>query len=287
MKKRNREGEARTPREKKGRTPFAHGFFWAFLLAAVASLLPEEVYSAVGRLGGELLRQTAVLLPLAVALLLLFLYGGRRGLGRPMLPPRGTRIAVGLLFLVALNNFPFYALIRGKATLSAAWETAVLYVAVTLLTAFCEELLFRGMLLPTLYRYLSGRMAARPQKQVLLLTAVLSSVIFGGVHLFNLTSGAAPSDVLLQVGYSSLVGAAAALLYLATESLFVPVLFHFLYNLGGLLVPTLGAGALRLPPVVISTAALALLTVGFSVYAFFRLSSTRTDRLLRDLPNQV
>ncbi len=316
---------------KKDLRPLA--FLAALILAVAAELLPESLYAAAaGVSGAQLLRQTAVLLPCAAALFLLFVRMGHgQALLRPSFPPRGTRVACLLLFLVALNNFPFYACLRGFAAFRVDGGMLALYTAATLLTAAAEELLFRGILFPAIYAWLRMRglrreaaeaseTAARERREALyttpaaeeggretaplgfspaeaqgeeapaaapagksgkckrgtlLLALLLSSFLFGGAHLVNLFAGASPIDAFLQIGYSTLIGAAAAFLFLATDSLWPPILFHFVYNFGGLFVPTFGTGALSLPPVILSTAVLSLAAAAAAARGFFYLSPRR------------
>lgn len=181
---------------------------------------------------------------------------------RPAFPaPCPPLFAVGtaLCFLVALNNLPFLALLSGRAQVSAGIGRILLFACSCLATAAFEELFFRGLLFTRLLRRGRGVLPA----------LLLSSAIFGVAHLFNLAAGASAPETLLQVGYSFLVGCAAALLYLFSRSIAVPVLFHALYNFGGLLVPRLGSGTLFDTPTVIFTAVLAVMCAFFLFRTLF------------------
>ncbi len=285
---------------KKNRRYMAF-FFAALLLAAVAELLPLSLFAAFGEAHAPLARRALVLCfaAVAVAAVLASLGHGRllSRFSRPL--PRGTRAACLLLFLVALNNFPFYTLARGMATVTPAPLPLLAYVLSCLFTAVTEELLFRGFLFPAILSRLphtpvqgaaADEQAAKTplgdDKHRLLAAVVLSSLLFGLVHLFNLAGGASLPATLLQIGYSTLIGAAAALLLLISGSLWIPVIFHFIYNLGGLFVPTFGSGRLDPVPVVVSTALLALLAAGYAVYALFRVPAENAALLLPDTRSQ-
>ncbi len=172
---------------------------------------------------------------------------------RPQMSPFGWVCAL-LCFLVALNNLPWLALLSGAACVSAGAGEVALFALFCLLTAVFEELLFRGFLFPLcLGRLPSGKWGR--------LTAILlSSAIFALSHLLNLAAGATLIGTLLQVGYSFLVGAAAAVLLLHSRNLTLPIAFHALYNFGGLLIPRLGEGRLFDRPTVIITAIIATVT---------------------------
>ena len=199
----------------------------------------------------------------AIAALLLSKHAGVR-----LFPPKGEHfafpapcprifcISTALAFLVALNNLPALALLSGDARVSAGFWQILLFACTCLATASFEEFFFRGVVFSTLLRRTGGLRG--------LLSAVfLSSAVFGAAHLLNLTAGASAPETLLQVGYSFLVGCVAALLFLFSRSIVVPILFHALYNFGGLLVPRLGYGDLFDTPTVILTVFLALLCAVF------------------------
>jgi len=71
------------------------------------------------------------------------------------------------------------------------------------------------------------------KKHNVLISIVLSSAIFGFIHIFNIFSGASISDTILQVGYSFLVGMMWAVMYLKTKNLWIVMLLHATYNFFG------------------------------------------------------
>lgn len=226
---------------------------FALLLAAIGYGACLELALPCGpSITDSLIREAAVRLAYAAAAAAMVgLFATRLPAALPC--PRGLRIAaVALLFAVALQNFPFATLLGGSATVNAA-PAAVLALALSCLTtALFEELLFRALLFPLLL----SRLARRRQGRITALLA--SSALFGAFHLLNLTAGAAPGATLLQVGYSFLIGCAAAALCCLLGSLLPAVLFHALYNFGGYLVPRLGQGPLYDTPTVVVTTLLAL-----------------------------
>lgn len=172
-------------------------------------------------------------------------------------------VASVAILAVGVNNFPFLAVLFGDARVSAPLPAVLLFAALCLAVACFEELLFRGLLLPLLLSRLPdtpwGRCGA----------ILASSAVFGLAHLFNLAAGAGLPATLLQVGYSFLVGAAAAALYLFSGSILLPIAFHAVYNLGGMLIPRLGEGHLWDAPTVVLTVVLALIATVLTVASLF------------------
>ena len=176
---------------------------------------------------------------------------------------RYTVIASVAAFAVAVNNFPWRALLLGNARLNAPLPAVLLFLLLCLAVAALEELVFRGILFSALLSRFSPTTRGR------LLAILSSSAVFGLFHLLNLTAGASLPATLLQVGYSFLVGCAAALLFLLSCRLILPILFHAVYNFGGMLLPRLGSGSVWDAETVIFTAVLGVVSAALLIFAFF------------------
>ena len=103
--------------------------------------------------------------------------------------------------------------------------------------------------------------------------------MFGVIHLINIVAGASPGAVILQIGYSFLIGAMCSVVLFKTANLWLCVLLHAVYDFCGMLVPTLGDGKWWDIPTVIFTVILALFTIVFYVLAFVRMDPKETRRL--------
>ena len=176
----------------------------------------------------------------------LFLY-----LGYPLLSLRhrkgwGACVALLASAVVAVNNFPIVSLVTGDMQIDAPPLRIALFSAACLGIGLFEEFAFRGIVFPTLCNrllpILQKRRAAsiRPHRlPVETVTAVLSifltSAVFGLLHVLNLFSGGSPVAVLMQIGYSFLIGGMCAIVLLYTRSLVFPVLIHAVYDFGGLM----------------------------------------------------
>ena len=190
---------------------------------------------------------------------------------RILSPVRGLR-PVGaflLLFLpplaVVINNFPIPALITGDAQIlphsAAVW---VWFSLECLAISLFEEAAFRGVIFPMLAE------KRCKTKRGLLISILLTSAVFGLLHLVNLAQGAGIGPVVRQIGYSFLIGAMCSVVLIKTHNLWLCVLLHAVFDFGGKLIDTLGAGKIWTLPAIIITTVLAVLTTLYLTWQFFR-----------------
>lgn len=131
-------------------------------------------------------------------------------------------------FLVALDNFPFLPLITGSLKFVGSAGNIFPYVLYCLSIGVMEETIFRGNLLP-LFMFKFSK-----DKKGTFWAVVVSSAIFGAMHLLNLLGGFSPM-VFLQVGYSFLIGCMCAAATLFSGNIIVPIIIHALFDIGGFL----------------------------------------------------
>lgn len=161
---------------------------------------------------------------------------------------------------VAVVNFPFTALIGGNAVLDRV-DLLWLFLLKCLSVALLEETFFRALLVPLL----GGETTAKKLRAVL-----LSAALFGLMHLLNLFSGNV-GGVLLQVGYTFLLGCMFAVMLLKTGNVYLCMLTHFLFDIGGLIVTDLGHGAFQDRTFWILTAVFGVLCAIHITVSFVRL----------------
>lgn len=137
-------------------------------------------------------------------------------------------------FAVALANFPYSALASGKAILDRI-DLLPLFLLKCFSVALIEELFFRALLVPFVRERIKGRLAVG-------WTVLVTAAIFALSHLFNLFFGASVGGTFLQVGYTFLLGCMFAVMLLKTGNVWLCVLVHFLFDVGGVLVTDLGHG---------------------------------------------
>ncbi len=205
----------------------------------------------------------------SVVFVFVLLYLGYRVLHRPRWRHFGT---VFPALLIAVNNFPIIGLIRGWVWVER-WELLWLFLVDALLIGLFEEMAFRGVLLPVLLEKRRG------SKRQIFFTTVVSSAVFGLVHLVNLAEGAGIGGTVLQVGYSFLIGGMCAIVFLKTGNLIYCVLLHGIYDVGGGLISMIGGGSLWDTPTVILTVIVSVVVILWMLRILQTVTTEDVDRL--------
>lgn len=144
-----------------------------------------------------------------------------RGIGfRPLTTLRDLRLFWIPLFPVLPALPAAVAALAGQGT-SAGIGRLGFWLAVAALVGFVEETAFRGLIL----RALAPRGVRR--------AAVVSSVLFGSMHVVNLLFGADLGATLLQVGYATAMGFTFAAVALRTGVIWPLVVIHTLMDAVG------------------------------------------------------
>lgn len=216
------------------------------LFSAVVCVAAIVVFSVPDWIGWEdktltrLVSETVPRIATGAFLTLLML---RAGYKDAFSVPRGAFRFVWAIpcFSVAVVNFPFSALLGGVASIDRP-DLLWLFLLKCLSIAYMEELFFRGLLVPFLrQRFLAGKYA----KDGTLISVLVSSALFALMHLVNLFLGAGIGSTLLQVGYTFLIGCMLAVVLLETRDLWLCVLLHAVFDVGGAIVTDLGSGAFQ------------------------------------------
>lgn len=137
-------------------------------------------------------------------------------------------ITGGFMALVSINNlaasileFSDYPVIEPSLYLIFIVVIEQIFVGVF------EEFLFRGLILNTLLKKLQS-----DQYKNKMIAIVISSLLFGSVHLLNLFSEPQMLYATIdQVFYASFIGIFLGALYLRTNNIWVVVFYHFIYDL--------------------------------------------------------
>ncbi len=168
--------------------------------------------------------------------------------------------------LVAINNFPFISYFNGNMGFARAeFQDIACFALYCVSVGLFEEFVFRGVVFSALASVFTKDRAG------LIKTFVVSSVLFGVVHLSNLFGGAGLVPTLLQVVYTTLMGGVFAFVLIKTQNLFCCAFVHALYNFGGLLLDTparmgLGTGVVFDTGTVILTVILGICVAVFILY---------------------
>ena len=179
-------------------------------------------------------------------------------------------------FLVVVNNLPILSLAWGDAYLVHTAPVYLVWFSLECLAiGLFEELAFRGVI------FLMLAEKRHTTRKGLLWSLILTSAVFGAVHLVNVLTGAGIGGVILQIGYSFLIGAMCSVVLLRTRNIWLCVLLHAIYDFCGHLLPTLGGGTWWDTPTVIFTAVLAVATTAYLVWQFFILNLDRVGDIFR------
>lgn len=139
--------------------------------------------------------------------------------------------------VVAVDNFPFWSYFSGNMHfVNTETVDYILFAIYCLCIGWFEECIFRGVI----FAVLAGRLSA--DRKGFLWTYLISSLIFGGAHLFNILNGAGVGPTILQVGYTILTGGLFAFAMIKTKNVFCAAIIHAIYNFCGLLLSEQGLG---------------------------------------------
>jgi len=160
----------------------------------------------------------------AVVILILITLGmkseiipSRKGIGRGLLLGWFLILLAIFLFLVQTD-------FGRAASFDSSKSLLLIPLAVyTLLIGVSEEFLCRGILYNVIFNKYGNVHAA----------VLISSVIFGIVHLTNLIGGASVGETLLQVLYASAFGVLIAAVYARCKNIWAVVLLHALFDFCG------------------------------------------------------
>lgn len=162
-------------------------------------------------------------------------------------------------FLVCLNNIPFVSVLTKNSRFNID-SSFVIYLFLCLSISCFEELVFRGLVVKNLeYTKIKNND---------FLKIIVSSLIFSFCHLvnvFSLNFGA----ILMQIGYTFLIGAMCCFSRYFSKSLLFPVILHFIFNLGGLMTEyEIVSGNIWDKTSIFVTAILAVITVIYALCVF-------------------
>ncbi len=182
-------------------------------------------------------------------------------------------------FAVVINNFPFVGLISGNASLTSPIHFVAIFAVQSLSISLFEEFAFRGAIFPVILEKRRGS-----TKEIFWAT-VISSALFGGIHLLNLFAGGSPVGVLLQIGYSFLIGGMCSIVLLHTHCIWICVALHAIFDFGGLFISTLGQGRIWDPLTVAVTTVLGVCALVFMLLWLAKIKPSDLDVVFESSKN--
>lgn len=192
-----------------------------------------------------------------------------------------SQISVAIpAFIIAVNNFPLLPVLFDGQTLNYTSTEVVLIILECLCIGLFEEMTFRGVV------FLGFLEKRRNSKLRIFISIMLSSAVFGLVHLFNLFGGGAGA-VFQQIGYSFLIGAMCSVILIRTHNIWLCVLVHALYDVGGML----DVNARWTVPSVILTASVAVAVAVIYIIMFLKTDPGVTETIFieekKELPKDI
>ena len=169
--------------------------------------------------------------------------------------------------VVALNNIPFFSFAAGE--LSFASDVTAKTIIFYILACFCgvalEEIVFRGLVFSTLLR------KYKDKKYCVFFAVLISSALFGATHIVNLLGGASIGSVVMQIGYSFLIGGMCSVALYLTGCINYSIVLHFIFNLGGLLSGYgMISGTIWTTPTIVLTAIIAVIVSIYTIIILFK-----------------
>ena len=170
-------------------------------------------------------------------------------------------------FCVVINNLPIYPLATGMVSVTDPWWRVLVLAIECFMVGLLEETCFRGMVLLGFLRKRRGTVLGR------FISIILSSAVFGVVHLINIFLGASPTAVLMQIGYSFLIGAMCSVVLMKTANIWLCVLLHAIFNFCGALV------TFWEPVTITVTVLISVAVTAYMLVMFFKIKTDELDRI--------
>ncbi len=248
----------------------------SILLILFAALLILELFSKkifVGHLSREYVYP---MLTRVIAGTACFVFLLKFGMPHILVPRvRAWHMAIFLpCMLIAINNFPIIPFFSGEAYINTRVLPLLLYALLCLSVGFFEEMAFRGCIFTAVLARLKNKRAG------VFWSIVVSSAIFGIIHLLNILNGASPSATILQVGYSFLIGGMCSVILVKTQNIWYCVILHAVYNFAGGAVPQLGGGEIWTIPEIILTVAVSIPVAAYVIFMLARVNRQDINKTL-------
>ncbi len=155
-----------------------------------------------------------------IFLFVMFIYIKKNDLEKP----RFNRLDKYVFMFIPFLLLPFSNIIAELISSSEIKQINVIelikMIVLSILTAISEEIVFRGTLEMELNKTESKLKAI-----------FISALVFGLVHLLNISSLASIPIVLIQVVYSFYLGMILGLMYISLNNILIPISMHFMFNM--------------------------------------------------------
>jgi len=146
---------------------------------------------------------------------------------------RGLLVGWPLLFLVLMGCYNWSSQIKsGEMAVTISGGKIIMLAVTSLLVGIAEELLIRGVLINGLLDYYGKVTASSIRKAV-----ILSSVIFGSLHLFNVFNGVTILSAVIQTINAVGLGVIFGAVYIRTsKNLWPCIILHAVWDFNGFII---------------------------------------------------
>lgn len=180
--------------------------------------------------------------------------------------PLGKALLFSLpCFCAAINNFPIISVLNGDCRLAKPWYFVAALAAECLMIGLFEEVTFRGVI------FLMVLEKRRKTVWDIFISVVITSAVFGVIHLTNILMGAGVGGVIMQIGYSFLIGGMCSVVLIKTRNIWLCALIHGIFDFGGYFLSSVGEGTMWDTATVVLTV---FLSVAVAVYVIYALIHT-------------
>lgn len=142
----------------------------------------------------------------------------------------GALLSAPLLIIAVLWNILPAVLYNDPSLFRIDVGIIVVALINTIAIGFTEEILFRGLIFRNFLRRYGKT------KKGIYLSMIISSLIFGIIHMVNMSSSS-PDSIIQQVIYAASMGVIFSIMYLVTGNLLVPILCHGLFDFTDSVIP--------------------------------------------------
>jgi len=248
-------------------------FSLSLLIMIVLSLVDITIFD--NQLANEMFTNSISRFIGGVVLVVILCLLGYKALFKFNTPLIKTLLIVLPGLLIAVNNFPIIAYFDNRAAITEPTYTIYLFIVECISIGFFEEVVFRGLILIFLLQRFSNT------KKGMYKAIILSSALFGLIHIANLFSGAGFGNTMLQIGYSFLMSMMWAVVYLKTRNIWYSVFLHAAYNFFGLVLFRLGYVNARYDDITLTlTALLALTAVVYMAFESYKINPKKLQTFI-------
>lgn len=249
-----------------------------YLLAAGLALLPTQWLGSLFTQNEQIAQSLGLGIVRLVSCAVLLVLAFHMGIRGVWAPAGGKALLFALPALaVAVNNLPVVALAQGTAGVTGTAGAIAAFALECAGVALFEETAFRGIVFP----FVLGKTGTGRKGRFR--AVVISAALFGALHLVNIIGNwGAAGAVLLQVGYSFLIGSMLAVCAFRGAGVWACALVHAAFNFcGSLINDGRGFGGFSqvwCPQEIVLTAVVGVCAAAYFVWLLLKSPSAAADR---------